>query len=264
MIGALLLMASAPISHPTSPPRRIVSNNPCIDAILAQVADPRTIAAISHYSIDSRATSVDLKWARKFKSIGGTAEEVLMMHPDLFLTGMPAPTATAWAVKRANIRTVSVPVANTIAESRVQVMTVAEAVGNPAAGVRLVRRIDQAVRDASATSKVPALIWQGGGLVPGQNSLASEMLAQSGFRNMGVAYGLVGWSILPLEPVLWNPPRVIMSSGGSERDMVQRHNALARLKGRTTVAEFPENLLFCGGPTIIRAMARLKQIRIGL
>ena len=264
MIGALLLMASAPASHPTWPPHRIVSNNPCIDAILAEVAQSKQIVAISHYSVDPRATSVDLKWARNFKTIGGTAEEVLMMHPDLFLTGMPAPTATAWAVKRARIRTISIPVANTIAESKAQVMTIAEAVGNLAAGMRLVGRIDEAVRGARATSKVPALIWQGGGLVPGQKSLANEMLAQSGFRNMGVAYGLVGWSTLPLEPVLWNPPRVILSSGGSERDMVQRHNALARLKGRTTVAEFPENLLFCGGPTIIRAMARLKRVRMGL
>jgi iron complex transport system substrate-binding protein len=27
---------------------RIVSINPCVDAVLAQVADPRTIAGISH------------------------------------------------------------------------------------------------------------------------------------------------------------------------------------------------------------------------
>ncbi|AYJ85993.1 ABC transporter substrate-binding protein [Sphingomonas paeninsulae] len=260
MIGALLLMASAPVSVPS----RIVSNNPCIDAILAEVAAPAQIAAISHYSNNPRATSVDLKWARRFRTIGDTAEEVLMMHPDLFLTGIPAPTATTWAVKRANIRTVSVGVANTIAENQAQIMTIAEAVGNRAAGVKLVARIDAAVRDARATTKIPALIWQGGGLVPGQDSLASEMLKLSGFRNMGAAYGLVGWGTLPLEPVIMNPPRVVLSSGGNERDMVQRHSALARLKGRTTLADFPEDMLFCGGPTIIRAMARLKQIRMGL
>ncbi|CAN5178041.1 ABC transporter substrate-binding protein [soil metagenome] len=266
MIGALLLMASAPVSIPRRPdrPTRIVSDNPCIDAILAEVASPQQIAAISHYSVEPRASSVDLKWARKFRTIGDTAEEVLMMHPDLFITGVPSPPATAWAVKRAKIPTVSVAVANTIAESRTQIMTVAEAVGNPAAGVRLVARIDAAVRDAGSPSRVPALIWQGNGLVPGQDSLASEMLTRAGFKNMGAAYGMVGWGTLPLETVLVNPPRVIMSSGGNERDMVQRHSALARLKGRTTVADFPESMLFCGGPTIIRAMTRLKQIRLGL
>ena len=151
-----------------------------------------------------------------------------------------------------------------IAESRAQVMTIATAVGNPLAGRRLVARIDAAVRDASAVGGIPALIWQSGGLVPGQDSLASEMLARAGFQNMGVAYGLTGWGTLPLEPVLMNPPRVILSSGGGERDMVQRHSALARLKGRTTVTDFPESMLFCGGPTIIRAIARLKQVRAAL
>jgi iron complex transport system substrate-binding protein len=264
MIGALILMASAPASLPNRLPTRIVSNNPCIDAILAEVAAPERIAAISHYSTDPRATSVDLAWARRFTAIGDTAEEVLMMHPDLFLTGVPSPTATAWAIKRAQIRTVLIGVASTIDESKSQIMVIARAVGNPAAGLRLVGRIDAAVHDARATSKIPALIYQGGGLVPGQNSVASEMLARSGFRNMGASYGLVGWGTLPLEPVLMNPPRVILSPGGSEREIMQRHTALARLRGRTTVAEFPESLLFCGGPTIIRAMARLKQIRMGL
>jgi iron complex transport system substrate-binding protein len=260
MIGALLLAASAPASLPV----RIVSNNPCVDAVLAEVAPASRIVAISHYSARARSTSVDLNWTRQFRTIGDTAEEVLMMHPDLFLTGVPAPTATSYAVKRAGIRTVSIAVANTIAESRLQVMTIAEAVGNRAGGLRLVARIDAAVRDAAAPGRIPALIWQGGGLVPGRDSLVSDMLVRAGFMNAGAHYGLSGWGTLPLEPVMMNPPRVIMSSGGSERDMVQRHRALGRLRGRTVVADFPEALLFCGGPTIIRAMARLKQIRSGL
>ncbi|WP_293882946.1 ABC transporter substrate-binding protein [Sphingomonas sp.] len=273
MIGALLLLASAPVSPAVGPtlfhrrpglPRRIVSNNPCIDAILAEVAPPSRIAAISHYSIGPRSTSVDLNWARRFATIGDTAEEVLMMHPDLFLTGSPTPAATSWAIKRAGIRTISIGVASTISESRAQVMTIANAVGNPAGGVGLVARIDTAVRDARAPDRIPALIWQGGGLVPGRDSLASEMLGLAGFRNMGVTYGMVGWGNLPLEPVLLNPPRVILSPGGSARDLVQRHATLARLKGRTIVADFPEAMLFCGGPTIIRVMARLKQVRAGL
>ena len=38
----------------------IVSLNPCTDAILAEVADPAQLLAISHYSHDPRATSMPL------------------------------------------------------------------------------------------------------------------------------------------------------------------------------------------------------------
>ena len=53
----------------------IVSLNPCSDAVLAQVADRDQIAAISHYSQDPRATSMDLRLARSLPANGGTAEE---------------------------------------------------------------------------------------------------------------------------------------------------------------------------------------------
>ena len=38
-------------AHAASPPHRIVSLNPCLDAILLDVADPSQIAALSRYSI---------------------------------------------------------------------------------------------------------------------------------------------------------------------------------------------------------------------
>ena len=66
---------------------RIVSINPCIDAVLMQVADPAQIAGISHYSQDPRATSIPLALADRFHATSGTAEEVVALRPDMVLTG---------------------------------------------------------------------------------------------------------------------------------------------------------------------------------
>ena len=60
----------------------IVSLNPCSDAVLAEVADPAQLLAISHYSHDPRASSMDVALARRFAVTGGTAEEVLALDPD--------------------------------------------------------------------------------------------------------------------------------------------------------------------------------------
>ena len=78
----------------------MVSLNPCTDAVLAQVADPGQLLAISHYSLDPRATSMELAAARRFAATGGTVEEVLALEPDIVVTGSFLPPATVQAATR--------------------------------------------------------------------------------------------------------------------------------------------------------------------
>ena len=84
-LAALLLPSCAgppeQVEHRQHP--AIVSLNPCTDAILAEVADPAQILAISHYSHDPQATSMDLAAALRFRATGGTVEEVLALAPDI-------------------------------------------------------------------------------------------------------------------------------------------------------------------------------------
>jgi len=50
--------------------------------------------------------------------------------------------------------------------------------------------------------------------------------------------------------------------GGSDaRDMRARQKLLAHLDGRTRIIDFPDRLLFCGGPTIIKVSAILSKTR---
>jgi hypothetical protein len=64
-------MASAPAPH------HIVSFNPCTDAILAEVADPAQIAALSTWSSDPVQSSMDVRIARRFPATDGAWEEVV-------------------------------------------------------------------------------------------------------------------------------------------------------------------------------------------
>src|SRR3546814_17598741 len=68
-------------------PQRIVSLNPCVDAVLMRIADPGQIAAISQYSLDPQATSIPIEQARHLAATSGTAEEVLAKRPDLVIAG---------------------------------------------------------------------------------------------------------------------------------------------------------------------------------
>lgn len=262
LLGLLAGCSAAPAPpHPL----RLVSINPCVDAVLAKVADPATIAGISHYSQDPRATSVPLDWARRFVATSGTAEEVVALAPDVVLTGPHVAPATIAALKRMNIRIETFAVPDTVAESEEQVRRIAAIAGRPARGDALAARMAAAAAPVGGTP-VPALIWQGGGLVPGTGTLPDELLARAGFRNMSATYGLKRWDVLPLEYLVAAPPRVLLSVGrtASSEDRMTSHPAMRRLAGRIAVATYPDRLMNCGGPTIIDAMARLRAIRRGV
>lgn len=266
IIGAGAALALLLAARADAVPRRVVSINPCIDAIMMQVADAEQIAAISHYSKDMRATSITASQAARFAATSGTAEEIVALAPDLVLSGPHVEPATIAALRRLRIPLLQVSVPDTIAQSRQQVADVARAVGHPQRGAALIARMDAAVAAArTAAPPIDALIWQGGGLVPGTATLADDLLRASGFRNKSADYGLDKWDVLSLEPLLARPPQLLLTIGETARaDRMLGHPAMAQLSRRVAVRAWPERLLRCGGPTIIDAANRLALIRQSL
>ena len=271
----LLLAGCAAASVPApreSRDARIVSTNPCADAILMEIAPPGRIAAISHYSQNPQASSIDLAVARRFPATAGTAEEVIALAPDLVIFGSFEPAASRAAFARAGIRTLPVGVPATLAEARDQVTQIADAIGEPARGRALVARIDAAAADAAppaGQAPVSALLWHGGGLASGGGTLDDELLRRTGFRNAAADYGLHFTSYLPLEQVVARPPRVMLTpppgSGMGDEGRLRRMRQRAIAQSGTTIeAPFPERLSWCAGPVAIRALQRLAQIRRGI
>lgn len=262
MKRALRLVATLLLASPAAAaPQRIISTNPCVDAVLVAVADAGQIAAISHYSKDPAATSIPLPVAARFAATSGTAEEIVALRPDLVLAGAHEAPATIAALRRLGVKVQMFGVADTLAAARGQVAAIAAAVGRPERGAALLARIDGAVAAARRPGPpVPALIWQGDGLVPGPGTLADELLRIAGFRNASAGYGLKMWDVLPLEQLAARPPRVLFSDARND-ERISRHPILRRLAGRVVMAPFHERLISCAGPTIIPALARLQAAR---
>ena len=98
----LLAACASPTRTPT--PTTIVSLNPCTDAILAEVADPAQIAALSSYSSDPAASSMDVAVAQRFRSVSGAVEEVAALRPALVIGSTFTPPATRSALDRKSTR----------------------------------------------------------------------------------------------------------------------------------------------------------------
>lgn len=252
---------------------RIVSLNPCSDAILAQVADPAQILALSFYSSDPAQTSMDVAQARRFPATDGAVESVAAMRPDLVVASTYTQPATLSALRALGLRVETVGSADSLAAARAQVRDLAAWAGQPQRGAALVASIDRAVAAAAPPPghrPIPAVLWEPGGLVPGQDTLVADLLARAGFANFSAQRGMGQAERLSLERMLADPPRVILAitsthtlfaeGAGPEEDRLLFHPALAALRHTTRVPIAP-NLIYCGGPTIPRLLDRLAAVR---
>ncbi|MEO1967482.1 MAG: ABC transporter substrate-binding protein [Sphingomonadaceae bacterium] len=259
LLAALMLGGCAASATPAAAPRErpaIVSLNPCTDAILADVADRAQILAISHYSQDPRSTSMDLATARSLRATGGSAEEVLALHPDLVLASSFTAPSTLAAYRRLGLRVETFGISSTVEESEEQVRRIAALVGHSARGDELARRIATATKPVGG-KPITAALWQPGGIVPGAGTLVSDLLSRAGFTSYSAERGMGQGAYLSLEQVVARPPQLLLVAG-SERG---QHHPVLRHLTHTTIAPFAPNLLYCGGPTIIRAMDRLRALR---
>lgn len=261
--GALLLAlvlagcapaASAPpkdAAHPT-----IVSLNPCLDAILVEIAPPDQVLALSHYSRDPASSSIPAATAARYGVTGGTAEEVIAASPDLVLASIFLPQPTRSALERAGLRVETFGSPNSVAESAEQVREVARLAGRAGEGEALASRI--AAPPPPAGPPIDALLWQEGEIVAGEQTLIAELLREAGFASDAARRGLGQAERVSLEAVLADPPRVLLVAGDAAG---QRHPVLAGQLKATHIAALDPSLIYCGGPTIPKARARLAAIR---
>jgi iron complex transport system substrate-binding protein len=238
----------------------LVSLNPCIDAILVEIAPRTQVLALSHYSRDPGTSSIPQASRRGYEFTGGTAEEVLSAAPDLVLASTFIDPATRSAFENLGLRVETFGSPVNLEESIAQVRTVAAMTGNVAAGERLAAAMQDAAQAKQGERPITALLWQPGQIVPGEATLIADLLRRQGFVSHSAARGLGQADFVSLETLLAEPPELVLVAGDSAG---QRHPLLGKLQD-TRVADFPGWLINCGGPSVIAASTRLQAIRAGL
>ena len=251
-----------------APARRIVSLNPCLDAILLSVADPRQVAALSHYSHQPMTSSVGAA-GRRFAVTYESAEEVIALSPDLVLASRHSALATRNALARLGVAVAQFATPDSVAESLAQVQRIAELAGQPGRGRAEIARIEAALAAAEpppGARPARALVFQRNGFSSGPGTLMDEMLRRTGFRNAAVDYGARRTTDIALDAVVADPPEVLLSGetlpgAPTWGERVMRHPALQQLRGRIRIISFPQRLMYCGGPNLVETAGRLAAAR---
>ena len=268
-IGAGLMLADTALAAPTHPPaQHVVSLNPCLDQILVAVADRSQVAALSHYARDPQASSI-AEVAKSYPQTFESAEEVMMLRPDLVLASRHSAPATREALTRLGVAYEPFSVPNTVKASLAQITRIAALVGHPDRGAALIARIDAALA-AGAKPKglepVTVLVFQPRGFAAGEGTLMNEMLSRAGFVNVAPRYGIRQWGDVSLERLIADPPQLLLSGETAPgaptwAERIVNHPALAAIAGRLHRAVLPERLLYCGGPSLIETAGILAAAR---
>jgi iron complex transport system substrate-binding protein len=247
-------------------PMRIVSLNPCVDAILLEVAEPNQIIALSFYSHDPAATSLSITRAARFKSARGTAEDTILLKPDLVLGSIYETSQLRSALLKYHIPMALYDVANTIPDSFAQIRDIAAKVGHPQKGAQLIHKIEASLRATKApddSPKIASLIYRSEGLVLGSGTLTEALLAHTGFQNMSKAYGIAAYGTLALEKLVRSPPALLLrATDAPGNSRILSHPILTKMK--IPMRDIPARMLNCAGPSIIDATRTLAQVRKSL
>ena len=265
--AALILMGAAAAAP--AKPQRVMSLNLCTDQLLLQLLPPERIASVTYLS-----RGPDTGWpaadASKVPINYGTSEEVLAERPDLVIAGTTSTFSTRALLKQAGIPLLEVPAAESFDDIRMLTRTIGRAVGEEEKAESLLRQMDVTLAQLHNTAPakpIAVVAWDGGGNVPGPDTLFDAILTAAGAvnaatrLNQNTLYG--NYSGFDLEQlVALNPELVIYGGSGNGRpDQVHQqvqHRIVRKLFAGRQIT-YNETLFRCGLPQSADAAKQLRE-----
>lgn len=256
-VFALLLAASLALAAPAdASPRRVASLNLCTDELLLMLADPAQIAAVTHLS-QSPAESPLWRTARRHARNDGSLLSVAARRPDLVITMGGGGRDRLRIASRLGIPTLDLPFAQSLADVERGIVRVADALGRPAAGARLLAQI-RALRRSAPPARLEAIWLGGGGRTVPATGLEAQWMSLAGLRQRPIRGDRVS-----LEELIARPPQILLRSdyrqgqySGAQRWL---SHPVARRPSRSRLLVTDGRRWTCMGPLLIMETLRLRR-----
>jgi iron complex transport system substrate-binding protein len=245
--------------HATGP--RIVSMNVCSDQMLLSLADPDQILGLSRFARDAWQS-----WAageaRRYPTLSGGAEDVLVLKPDIVVASLFDKRSTRELLKAKGLHLAEFTVPRTLDEVKAQIREMGDIVQHPDRATAEIARLDAAIagaRQAVTDRDYRVLPLSRRGYVPGSESLVSSLLTEAGLLNLAGDLGLGSGGFASLEAIVsLRPDFILVSEAGDRAEDDGRafllHPALEHFYPPEKRIVLPERLTVCGGVMLAEAL----------
>ena len=271
-LGAAIALAISGGASSAANLPRVVSMNVCSDQLLLTLADPEQILGLSRFSRDGWQ-SWAAEEARRYPSLSGGAEDVLVLKPDIVLASLFDKRATRELLKAQGLRLAEFSVPRNLDEVKAQIREMGEIVQHADRAEAEIARLDAAMaraREVVVEKHYSVLPLSRRGWVSGGDSLVSSLLTETGLFNAASTLGLRTGGLASLEEIVKAKPDFLLVSEAGDRaeddgSAFLLHPALERFYPPSKRIVIPERLTVCGGVMLADAldvlMKELKRVQ---
>jgi iron complex transport system substrate-binding protein len=250
---------------------RIASMNLCTDQLLIPLANPEQILGLSRFSRDAWQ-SFAADDARRYPILSGSAEDVLVLKPDIVVASVFDKRSTRELLKANGLHLAEFAVPQNLAEAKTQIREMGEIAGHPDRAAAEIVRLDAALaraRQAVADRHYRVLPLTRRGWVAGSDSFLGALLTETGLLSAAGDLGFGTGGFASLEVIVNLKPDFILVSqagdyAGDDGEAFLLHPALERFYPASKRIVIPERLTECGGVMLADALdvlvAELKRV----
>ena len=258
-VFACILATSLVVAAPAraDQPNRVVSLKLCTDELVMALAAPHQIASVTYLAQQPEEFP---RWreARRYRKNDGSLMSVAALAPDLVVDMGGGGRDTARIARRLGVRVIDLPYPQSLGDLEAAIRQVAAALGRPAAGARLVARLQAVVR--SAPRRQVKAVWLGGG----GRSLATRGLGAEWMALAGLRQQQLPGDRLTLEQLLVDPPPLLVRSdyraGQYSSEQRWLSHPLVRANPRSRIIPTDGRRWTCMGPPMIDETLRLRRL----
>ena len=267
-VAALLFSGALSLAGTTGwadAPKRVVSLNLCTDQLALLVAEPGQLAAVSPLAANPRSSAMAEK-AIGVPATRARAEDVYLLSPDLVLVGSFTDRATVDMLRRLGMRVEEFAPVTALSDIPERLARMGSLLGQETRAQTLIDAFSADLDALRHDGVGPTVaLYYANGYTSGDASLAGQILAAAGFRNIAtdMGYGAIG--AMPLELLAMAAPDVVVTGrpypGASRAEAVMAHPVVQALKHDRVTGTVTDRDWVCGTPHVLRAVSAMADLR---
>jgi len=244
----------------------------CADQYVLALADREDIVGVSPYA--ETEFSYHAEQARGLPKIKPTAEEILILSPDLVVRQWGGGYGAGTLLESFGVPVVQISFAITMAETRANLLRVGEAMGKLPRARQIADEMDARLSDiyaqqtsTSIEDRPRALYVTPSGTTSGRGTFVHEVLNAAGVENVSADLGNSPWHPINLEALALSPPDLIVAGFFDLRSRrldnwsLSRHHFLRNQMETLPVSYVPSSDLACAAWFVIDAIEEVSALR---